>query len=154
FGEIGRICRDGAHIEFWSPYAFTNDGFLYGHVHGITEATWSHIGLSHRGIYAAMLGGCWQLQRFVYVIDHAVIDALNRHDFSLDFAVRYFKGVVHEFGVEIEFRRDPNTPAVVPEVCFARSRHGPRELLAKQPPVADPSTAERLRGGVTRTVRK
>src|SRR5881396_3738761 len=33
FEEIGRICRDGARIEFWTPYAWTNDAFLYGHLH-------------------------------------------------------------------------------------------------------------------------
>src|SRR3954471_20925249 len=29
--EIGRVCRDGARIEIWTPYAFSDEAFVYGH---------------------------------------------------------------------------------------------------------------------------
>ena len=114
FGEIGRVCRDGARIEFWTPYAFTNEAFLYGHLHGITEEMWIHLGLTHRDIYAPMLNGRWLLQRFVFVIEPATIADLEHHRVDLDFAVRYLKGVVHEFGVEMEYQSDLEAPPRVP----------------------------------------
>jgi SAM-dependent methyltransferase len=129
FGEIGRVCRDGARIEFWTPYAFTNEAFLYGHLHGITEEMWIHLGLTHRDIYAPMLNGRWLLQRFVFVIEPATIADLEHHRVDLDFAVRYLKGVVHEFGVELEYQSDLEAPPRVPERAYATTRFGSRRPL-------------------------
>jgi SAM-dependent methyltransferase len=154
FGEIGRTCRDGARIEFWTPYAFTNEAFLYGHLHGITEEMWLHLGVSHRDIYAPMLQGRWQLIRFVYVIDQATIDDLNSHDVELDFAVRYFKGVVKELGVEIEYRQDLSVPVSVPQRVYAASRFGDRVALGSSARRARPALGlvSRLRHAVRRVV--
>jgi len=129
FSEIGRVCRDGARIEFWTPYAWTNEAFLYGHLHGITEEMWTHLGLSHRDIYAAMLRGHWVLQQFIFVIDQATIDDLAGHDVDLDFAVRYLKGVVREFGVVAEYRSDLAAPPRVPERVYATERFGARRAF-------------------------
>ncbi len=51
FSEIGRIAKDGAKIEFWTPYAFTNEAFLYGHLHFLTEEMWMHFCYSHRDVF-------------------------------------------------------------------------------------------------------
>ena len=154
FGEIGRTCRDRARIEFWTPYAFTNEAFLYGHLHGITEEMWLHLGVSHRDIYAPMLQGRWQLLRFVYVIDQTTIDDLNSHDVKLDFAVRYFKGVVKELGVEIEYRQDLSVPLCVPQRVYATSRFGDRVALVSSAPKAQPPRGPvgRLRSAARRLV--
>jgi SAM-dependent methyltransferase len=133
FAEIGRVCRDGARIEFWTPYAWTNEAFLYGHLHGITEEMWIHLGVSHRDLYAAMLRGHWLLREFVFVIDQSTIDDLARHGVSLDFAVRYYKGVVREFGVVAEFRSDLATPVVAPARVYATERFGDRLPLVPPP---------------------
>jgi SAM-dependent methyltransferase len=154
FGEIGRTCRDRARIEFWTPYAFTNEAFLYGHLHGITEEMWLHLGVSHRDIYAPMLQGRWQLLRFVYVIDQPTIDDLESHDVELDFAVRYFKGVVKELGVEIEYRQDLSVPVCVPQRVYAASRLGDHLALASSAPKAQPQAGSvgRLRNAARRFV--
>ncbi len=146
FGEIGRICRDGARIEFWTPYAFTNEAFLYGHLHAITEEMWLHLGCSHRDVYAPMLNGRWQLQTFVYVIDQSTIDDLAAHGIDLDFAVRYFKGVVHELGVEVEFREDLRVAVSLPARCYATSRTGDRRVLAPGSSTRLPSRVLLARG--------
>jgi SAM-dependent methyltransferase len=130
FGEIGRICKDGAPIEFWTPYAWTDEAFLYGHLHGITEELWNQFGVSGRDIFVDMLKGRWLLRRFVFVIDPATVADLDHRGIELDFAVRYLKGVVKEFGVEAEFRRDLATPVSVPERVFAASRYADRTPLA------------------------
>jgi len=133
FGEIGRICADGALIEFYTPYAWTNEAWLYGHVHGITEEMWTHLGLSHREAYADILGGRWLLRRFVFVIDEATLVDLDANGVQLDFALRYYQNVVREFGVEVEFRRDLDVPEVGPERVYATSRFGERRPTWSRP---------------------
>jgi SAM-dependent methyltransferase len=149
FEEIGRVCRDGARIEFWTPYAWTNEAFLFGHLHFISEEMWNHLGVSHRDAYVPMLKGRWLLRRFIYVVHEDVIADLARRSIDLDFAVRYFKGVVHELGVEIEFRRDLDVPAVVPERVYATTREAPRKPLgpAVLPPVTAPVSRRLMRKG-------
>jgi SAM-dependent methyltransferase len=154
FAEIGRVCRDGARIEFWTPYAWTNEAFLYGHLHGITEEMWSHLAVSHRDLYSAMLRGHWLLHRIVFVIDPPIIDDLAAHGVDLDFAVRYFKGVVREFGVEMEYRSDLATPVVVPERVYATTRHGARTPLGRTAAPANAGVTQRVVAKVKRTVRK
>ncbi|MEX1006987.1 MAG: methyltransferase domain-containing protein [Acidimicrobiia bacterium] len=156
FSEISRICRDGARIEFWTPYAFTNEAFLYGHLHGITEAMWNHIGVAHRDEYIPMLKGRWQLERFVYVVDEVTINDLADHGVDLDFALRYFKGVVQEFGVVIQFRRDLSIAAATPERCHATSRFGEHHPLDAQSSgrVAAPARAARVTTRIRRLARK
>lgn len=126
FEEIGRVCRDGARIEVWTPYAWTNEAFLYGHLHCISEEMWNHLGLSHRDAYTGMLKGRWLLRRFIFAIEQATIDDLSARGVDLDFAVRYLKGVVHEFGVEIEYRSEIDVAPLVPERVYATERFGPR----------------------------
>jgi SAM-dependent methyltransferase len=130
FSEIGRVCRDGARIEFWTPYAFSGDAFLYGHLHFLTEELWMQFSVWHRDVYLEMLGGRWQLKRIVYVIEPEKIAEVKAAGLSLDFGVRHLKDVVKEFGVEIEFREDPAIPAVTPERVYATSRIGSRFPLA------------------------
>ena len=134
FEEIGRVCRDGARIEIWTPYAWTNEAFLYGHVHFISEEMWHHVCLSHRDAYTPMLKGRWLLRRVVFVIQPATIADLQRRSIDLDFAVKYLKGVVHEFGVEMEYRSDLSAPAVMPERVYATERFGARKPFAVRPP--------------------
>jgi SAM-dependent methyltransferase len=154
FAEIGRVCRDGASIEFWTPYAWTNEAFLYGHLHGITEEMWSHLAVSHRDLYSAMLRGHWLLHRIVFVIDQGVIDDLAAHGVDLDFAVRYYKGVVREFGVEMEFRSDLTTPVVVPTRVYATTRHGARVPLVAPAVSTNASVIGRAGARAKRAVRK
>lgn len=90
-----------------------------------------HFCYSHRDVFLGMLGGRWQLNRIVYVIPPDVSAEIEENGFSLDFAIRYMKGVAVEFGVEIEFREDPATPVVVPERVYAPTRHGDRYPLVR-----------------------
>ncbi len=129
FSEIGRMCKDGARIQFWTPYAWTNEAFLYGHLHNITEDLWNQFGVFHRDVFLDMLGGRWLLRRFIFVIDSDTIDDLRRRGVDLDFAVRYLKGIVREMGVEIDFSRDLAVPAVTPAWVYSTSRFGPTTPL-------------------------
>lgn len=143
FEEIGRVCRDGARIEIWTPYAWTNEAFLYGHIHYISEEMWQHLGVSHRDVYASMLKGRWQLHRFVFVVDEATLADLAAYSTNIDFAIKYFKGVVREFGVEIEYRSDLSIGAIEPERVYATDRFGPRRPLAPPKVNATKRTTQR-----------
>ena len=129
FEEIGRICKDGARIEFWTPYAFTNEAFVYGHQHFFTEEDWLHFCVQYRDVFLGMLGGRWLLEKIVYAIPRETVLEMQRAGFSLDFAVRYFKGVVNEFGVEIRFAADPAGPPTTPERVYVVDRHGEQRPL-------------------------
>jgi SAM-dependent methyltransferase len=148
FREIGRVCRDRARISFWTPYAWTDEAFLYGHLHGITEDLWEQFCVHHRDEYLPMLGGRWQLQTVIYVVEEAVIADLTAHGVDLDFGIRYLKGVVKEIGVEIEFRRDLAVGAIAPMRCTAPSRTGPRRSMT------EPAVAGAPRSTTARVVRK
>jgi SAM-dependent methyltransferase len=146
FSEIGRVCRDGARIEFWTPYAWSNEAFLYGHVHYISEDMWWNLCVAHRDVFAGMLGGRWQLRRLVFVVHEDTLRELRGHGMDVSFGIRHLKGVVRELGVEIEFRRDLDVPVAVPDRVHATSRSGPRTLVDVE---VDVSLRERVRARAT-----
>lgn len=129
FGEIARVCRDGARIEIWTPYAFSDEAFLYGHLHFVTEEDWMQFCVRHRDYHADLLKGRWLLRRIVFVVLPETLADLAREGVGLGFALRYLKGVVHEFGVEIEFRADLAVAAIEPERVYATSRAGERHPI-------------------------
>lgn len=129
FQEIGRICREGARIEFWTPYAFSNEAFVYGHTTFLTEEPWMHFCVHHRDAHLQLLGGRWLLKNINFVVLPHVEDELLAKKFSVDFAIRYFKNVVSEFGVEIEFSRNLKVSPIMPKRTFSHSRSGKRFLL-------------------------
>jgi SAM-dependent methyltransferase len=154
FGEIARICKDGARIEVWAPYAFSDEAFLYGHLHFLTDAEWMHFCVDHRDYHADLLKGRWLLRRIVYVVLPETLEDLDRAGVSLDFAIRYLKGIVHEFGVEIEFRADWSVPATMPERLFAASRAGDRHSVdVGEAPDAATERPMRLRSRLARRIR-
>lgn len=126
FSQIGRICKDQAAIEFWTPYAFTNEAFLYGHLNFLTEEMWMHFCVTHRDAFLGMLRGRWLLHRIIYIIQADTLTEIDSAGFSPIFALRYLKGVVKEFGVEIEFRENADTPLVSPEQVYATDRNSER----------------------------
>jgi hypothetical protein len=141
--EIGRVCRDGARIEIWTPYAFSSEAFLYGHEAFLSDLPWLHFCVSHRDAHAAMLRGVWQLERVVYVVDPAVRAEIEALGMPLAAAIRYWQGVVREFGVEIRYRTDAAAPVVHPEYLWSDQRHGGvRHRLADATPAPAPSPTE------------
>jgi SAM-dependent methyltransferase len=130
FMEIGRICRDGGTIEFWTPYAFSNGGLMYGHVTFLTEGQWMYFCYYHRDVHFDMLRGRWLLKNINYVVAPETVGELAAHNTAVDFAVRHYNNVVLEFGVEIEFRRDREVPPIMPARTYSSTRDGERISLA------------------------
>jgi predicted SAM-dependent methyltransferase len=141
--EIGRVCRDGARIEIWTPYAFTADAFVYGHKTFFTELPWMHFCVHQRDTFADLLVGRWQLHRVIYVVHPSVQAEIEASGTSVGFAIKYWKGVVTELGVEMTFHHDPDTPVVHPAVGWRSERHAPElhPLVSPTPvvPVEEPT---------------
>ena len=127
--EIGRVCQDGAKIEIITPYAFSNDAFVYGHVTFMTELPWMHFCVSHRDAHFEMLRGRWQFDALNFVIPEWVAADLRAQNVPIDFAVKYYKGVVEEFGVEMTYRTDPAAEILRPVRSYSLTRLGPRTVL-------------------------
>jgi hypothetical protein len=149
--EIGRVCQDGARIEIWTPYAFSHEAFVYGHATFLTETIWYMFCVSHRDTFVDMLRGHWQLNSVTFVVNPNVVRELEAHGVSVDFAVKYFKGVVEEFGVDITFRSDETAPVVAPQRLWSEGRFAERHELVPEPPAPPappPRTVDRVRAVV------
>ncbi len=129
FSEIGRVCKDGAKIEFLTPYAFSNEAFIYGHVTFLTEEPWMHFCCIHPDHHAAMLQGRWLLHNINYTLAQDTYREITQAGFSIAFAIKYFKSVVLEFGVTVEYQSNLETPAISPKKTYSFSRQGERFAL-------------------------
>jgi SAM-dependent methyltransferase len=152
--EIGRVCKDGAKIEIWTPYAFSDEAFLYGHQTFLTELHWMHFCYEHRDAHLPILGGRWLLRNLNYVVLTDTAREIANHKFSVDFAIRYFKSVVAEFGVEIEFRRNSDTPPVMPIRTYSHSRDGQRFPLNGDQDKPAPDAEPQVRGSLREYIKK
>jgi SAM-dependent methyltransferase len=132
FQEIGRVAKEGAKIEFWTPYAFSNEAFLYGHEMLLTEELWMHLCVHFRDLWSKVMVGRWQFRNVNYVVREETEKDLLSHGVSMDFAIRYYKGVVLEFGVEFEFTRNMDVPAILPRRTYSYTREGERFPLTQE----------------------
>jgi hypothetical protein len=136
FGEISRVCQNGARLELWTPYAWESSAFVFGHRTFYNEEHYLHMCVRFWNLWMAWLGARWVLQEVVYVIEPATLMELYRQRIDLDFAVRYHKGVVWEFGVLIDVWRDFPGPEVPSRRSFSEKREAPRHPL---PPIVHPA---------------
>jgi SAM-dependent methyltransferase len=124
FSEIGRVCKEGAKIEFWTPYGFSNEAFLYGHEMFLTEEVWLHFCVRHRDHHLGILKGRWLLNSINFVVLPHVQNELAAQRIPLAFAVKHLNNVVHEFGVDINFTRDLDVPPLEPSLVIRTERFG------------------------------
>jgi ubiquinone/menaquinone biosynthesis C-methylase UbiE len=112
FSEISRVAIDGAKLEIWTPYAHSDDAFCYGHEVFYAEEHWQHMCIKYPDFYIPILNARWFLDKIVYVIDEDVLNDIEENGFNIGFAIKYFKGIVREFGVFItinhKFKKEYN----------------------------------------------
>ena len=125
FREIGRVCKDGAKIEIITPYAWSNDAFILGHVAFLTELVWQHLCVHYPDDWKNSLGGRWLLNEITYIVAPDVKDEMARQGIPMAFALRYLKNVALEFRVDIEYRVDMNAQRQ-PVINYSHSREGER----------------------------
>jgi hypothetical protein len=122
FPEISRVCVSGAKLEFWTPYNWSNSAFILGHRKYINEDDYLHLCVWYYKTWEPILKARWLLQEICYVVPINTLVDLHRHGVSLDFALRYFKGIVQEVGMFIEVQHDYQGPVVEPKRTFAITR--------------------------------
>jgi SAM-dependent methyltransferase len=126
FQEISRVCIDGAKLEFWTPYGWSNSAFIFGHELFFNEDHYLHLCVWHSDLWSKTLKARWLLKEFTYVIDPIVLVELYRHQTPIDFAIKYFKDCVREFGVLFEVRHEYKGDNFQPIRTFALDRSSKR----------------------------
>jgi hypothetical protein len=129
WSEISRVAVNGAELEVWTPYAFHNDAFCYGHKIFFTEEHWLHICMRYPDFYYPIINARWILKKIVYVVDKPAYDEIIRKGFVIEFAIKYFKGVVRELGAFIEIYHDSINRECNPQKYYSFERGGENIIL-------------------------
>ena len=129
FQEVSRVCIDGAKLEFWTPYVWHNSAFIYGQTNYYQEDNYMHLCVWFADLWSVSLGARWYLKEIVYVVQPQILVELYKQKIQLEFAIRYYKGVVQEFAAIIEVRHEDKQQTIYPQYSFATSRLGQRYLL-------------------------
>jgi len=130
FQEISRVCIDGAKLELWIPYVcYNNSTFIYGQKNYYQEDSYMHLCVGFAHVGSVSLAARWYLNEIVYVVPPHILIELYKQKIPLEFAIRYYKGVVLEFAAIIEVRHEDKEQTIYPQRSFATSRLGHRYLL-------------------------
>lgn len=138
FTEISRVCIDGAKLELWTPYAWENSAFIIDHKLFFNEDHYLHICVWYVDFWQKILNARWILKEFTFIIEPHILVELYENKISLDFALKYYKGIVKEFCANIEIRRNYQGEIVQPQRTFAVSRSAPRHVISSKPNTSFP----------------
>jgi SAM-dependent methyltransferase len=131
--EVGRVCIDGAQLEFWTPYAWHNDAFLPGHNIFFTEEYYRHICELFPDFWSELFHSRWVLNEVQYVIPEDVLHELSAQNISVAFAVKHLHNIVKEFGVHITVRHQPPPQVAPSRHTYSTNRNGQRHDLTAEP---------------------
>jgi predicted SAM-dependent methyltransferase len=126
FREMSRVAQNGAPLEIWTPYTWSDEAFLYTHRTFFNELHFLHPCHLFPEHYDAILGARWQLREIQFVVPPETVVELRANGFGLDFALRYLKGVAREFGVHITIWHEPAPPPAPPRRTWSHEREGTR----------------------------
>ena len=59
FKEVSRVCRDGARLEFWTPYAWSGDAFVIEHTFYWAEEVYLHMCVKYFDYWVKRLNARW-----------------------------------------------------------------------------------------------
>lgn len=140
FSEIARVCKDGARLEFWTPYAWSDDAFIFTHKTFFTEEHYLHMCVRYPEFYRDFLHSRWVLHEIQYVVRPEVLGELWANHTTLDYALRYFHNVAREFGVYMTVHKtgEPDIPPI--RRTFSISRSTERFELRREDPTKYAST--------------
>jgi SAM-dependent methyltransferase len=98
FQEINRVSMEGAQLEFWTPYAWSNSAFVLGHETFLAEDIYLHFQW-YCDFWRPNLGAYWIFSEFRYALYPETLVYLYKKGISVDFAIRHLKNVAYEFCV-------------------------------------------------------
>ncbi|BAY62448.1 hypothetical protein NIES22_25220 [Calothrix brevissima NIES-22] len=132
FTEISRVCVDGAKLELWTPYAWENSAFIIDHKLFFNEDHYLHICVWYVDFWEKVLNARWILSEFTFIIEPHILVELYKNKINLDFALRYYKGIVKEFCAHIEVRREYQGEIIQPQRKFAVNRYAEKHVIASK----------------------
>jgi hypothetical protein len=149
YREMSRVAVNGATLEIWTPYAWTDEAFIYTHRTFFTELHYLHPSVMFPDHWKAILGATWQLREFQFVVSEDTLGDLARNGVSLDFALKYLKGVPVEFGTHLTIWHDPPAGAMpAPRRTFSTTRDGERHPVVPDAKVTRPAPVSASARGV------
>jgi hypothetical protein len=116
-------------VEIWTPYAFSNGAFIFSHVQFLNEDHYAHMCILFPDAYKSMTGAFWNWTSIAYVVPGTTMVELHRAGVPLDFAIKYYKNVVLEFGVTLRVVKNGAHRRVDPKRYFSTERGGARYEL-------------------------
>ena len=105
--EFGRVCKDGATIEIWTPHVRGRGAFLPGHVSYLDEYLWILICGRSPNIWHESMLGAWVLNEIRFQVSSETIAELKAAGVQLRFAIRHLQNVIEQFGVFATFYKNP-----------------------------------------------
>jgi predicted SAM-dependent methyltransferase len=102
FSEFGRVCKDGAKIEIWTPYAFSNAAFMPDHKFFFAEDIYYHICCWYQDFWYKIINSYWHVKEFIYTCSEDTLKMLAIHKIPVGFAIKYLKNICKDFVVYIE----------------------------------------------------
>jgi SAM-dependent methyltransferase len=106
FQEISRVCQNRATLEIWTPYAWHNEAFVFGHKFYFTEDLYLHLCYKYPEIWQKSLKARWILKEIVYIVHPDTILDLFQNGIPLEYAIKYCVNIVKEIGIFIEIIHD------------------------------------------------
>ena len=112
--------------EYHDPRFYLRGLIILGSPHGheifVTPEIWRHICVLYPDFYYPIINARWLLKKVVYVVNVDAYEEILKNGFDIEFAIRYFKGIVDEIGVFIEIRHSKVSSTTQPEQFYAFSR--------------------------------
>jgi hypothetical protein len=150
FHEMSRVAQNGAALEIWTPYAWTDEAFIYTHRTFFTELHYLHPCVMFPDHWKDILGATWQLREFQFVVSEEVQADLARNGVDLDFALKYLKGVAVEFGTHLTIWHEDPPAATPPLRTWSSTRDGTRHPIEPARRVEPAEVGSRGLGGWVR----
>ena len=99
-----------------------DEAFIFDHKFFPTEEPYMHMCVKYIDFWEPILYSRWLLKEICYIVTPETVSDLQKRGVDLDFAIKYYKDVVEEFGVFIEVRKNYDGPIVMPKRTFAINR--------------------------------
>jgi predicted SAM-dependent methyltransferase len=144
FREMSRVAKNGASLEIWTPYAWSDEAFIYTHRTFFNELHYLHPCYLFEEHWRDILGARWQLKEFQFIVKPETLHDLERNGVSLDFALKYMKGVAVEFGTHIAIWHEGAPAGSLPLRTYSEERNGGRRSVESSDRAAAPSLWRRL----------
>ncbi len=127
FREISRVAKEDALLEIWTPFAWSDEGFIYDHKTFFTPLHYLHpTNLFPSVWYEDVINAYWHLEELRYNVTPRVLTRLARNMVRLDFALEHMHNIAWEFCARMRVSHDtaPDSSRR-PRITYCTNRASP-----------------------------